>query len=455
MVPKLAVVGHPNKGKSSIVSALVEDDSLLVGPLSGMTRHAASYDFRRQGRLMFSLVDTPGFQRPRRVLSWLRQSEVNAAQRPQRIAEFVQQSAHKTQFPDEVELLTPIVAGAAILYVVDISLPYSAEYETEMEILAWTGRPRLALMNPISGNQHQADWQAALGQYFQHCQLFNPMTASLAQRLQLFGTFALLQSAWQPVLSQLQQGLQQGFEQRAQQTGQLLADYWCQQMGFQLAIDKDADTSALLAQFHQQLEQHEQQLFTALKACWHFPGLHSPAPSPFELEQSSLMQQSHWGWWGLSTTELCSLTALSGLALGTMMGAAAGGISAPAGGVLGSVIGAASGWFAMRAVPGDGGLSFLGSRLKLGPVRHPNFPLVVMARALTMAQALIARSHAAREPLQLTDIQARNWSLAEQRTLSSWAQSVQQAKKLSSVQSELLDWIERALQPVVRQARGD
>ena len=46
------------------------------------------------------------------------------------------------------ELLTPILEGAGILYVVDAGAPYRENYEAEMEILRWTGRPSMAVINP-------------------------------------------------------------------------------------------------------------------------------------------------------------------------------------------------------------------------------------------------------------------------------------------------------------------
>ena len=41
----------------------------------------------------------------------------------------------------ERRLLAPILAGASVLYVVDGTHPYRPNYEAEMEILRWTGRP--------------------------------------------------------------------------------------------------------------------------------------------------------------------------------------------------------------------------------------------------------------------------------------------------------------------------
>ena len=49
--PILAVVGHPNKGKSSLVATLAEDDSVAISATPGTTLRARSYPLRVDGEL--------------------------------------------------------------------------------------------------------------------------------------------------------------------------------------------------------------------------------------------------------------------------------------------------------------------------------------------------------------------------------------------------------------------
>ena len=49
-VPVFAVVGHPNKGKSSIVSTLARDDSVAIGPMPGTTVKCRRYPMTVDGR---------------------------------------------------------------------------------------------------------------------------------------------------------------------------------------------------------------------------------------------------------------------------------------------------------------------------------------------------------------------------------------------------------------------
>ncbi len=60
---KIAVVGRPNVGKSSLVNAILEDRRTLVSPVSGTTRDAVDIPYERAGE-RFILIDTAGI-RPR------------------------------------------------------------------------------------------------------------------------------------------------------------------------------------------------------------------------------------------------------------------------------------------------------------------------------------------------------------------------------------------------------
>ena len=162
--PKFAVVGHPNKGKSSIVSALSMDDSVQISDTPGTTTKKRSFPLKVDGKTLYELFDTPGFQRARRVLAWLEQHDVSADKKYEVVQMFINEHKDDPKFNDEIELLEPIMNGAGIIYVVDGSKPYGEEYEAEMEILRWTGQPSMALINHIDESDYSEEWKRALGQ---------------------------------------------------------------------------------------------------------------------------------------------------------------------------------------------------------------------------------------------------------------------------------------------------
>ena len=67
---KLAIVGRPNVGKSSLINALSESDRVIVSPIPGTTRDSVDVpiEFETDGmRERFLLIDTAGFRQKRRV----------------------------------------------------------------------------------------------------------------------------------------------------------------------------------------------------------------------------------------------------------------------------------------------------------------------------------------------------------------------------------------------------
>jgi len=63
---RIAIVGRPNAGKSTLVNKLVGEDRLLTGPEAGITRDAIPVDWEWDGRPV-RLVDTAGLRRKAKV----------------------------------------------------------------------------------------------------------------------------------------------------------------------------------------------------------------------------------------------------------------------------------------------------------------------------------------------------------------------------------------------------
>lgn len=65
-LPRFAVVGRPNAGKSSFINALIGEDRFMVTDIAGTTRDAIDMRYNRFG-FEFNLVDTAGIRRKAKV----------------------------------------------------------------------------------------------------------------------------------------------------------------------------------------------------------------------------------------------------------------------------------------------------------------------------------------------------------------------------------------------------
>ncbi len=85
---RIAVVGRPNVGKSTLVNALLGEERMLTGPEPGLTRDAVASDFVREGRQL-RLFDTAGLRRKAKVKEYAEKLGVGDTLRAIRFAEVV------------------------------------------------------------------------------------------------------------------------------------------------------------------------------------------------------------------------------------------------------------------------------------------------------------------------------------------------------------------------------
>jgi GTP-binding protein len=85
---RVAIVGRPNAGKSTLINRLIGEERLLTGPEAGITRDAIAVDLAWQDR-RFRLYDTAGLRRRSRVAEKLEKLSVADALNAVRFAEVV------------------------------------------------------------------------------------------------------------------------------------------------------------------------------------------------------------------------------------------------------------------------------------------------------------------------------------------------------------------------------
>ena len=85
---RLAIIGQPNAGKSTLVNVILGEERMLTGPEAGITRDAISSDFEWRGQKI-RLWDTAGIRRKSRVTGKIEKLAVSDALRAIRFAECV------------------------------------------------------------------------------------------------------------------------------------------------------------------------------------------------------------------------------------------------------------------------------------------------------------------------------------------------------------------------------
>ncbi len=73
--PKIAIVGRPNVGKSTLINALMGEERVIAFDLPGTTRDAIYVDFERDGK-PYTLIDTAGLRRRGKVFETIEKFSV-------------------------------------------------------------------------------------------------------------------------------------------------------------------------------------------------------------------------------------------------------------------------------------------------------------------------------------------------------------------------------------------
>lgn len=461
-IPTFAVVGRVNMGKSAVLATLLEidDDRVIrVSPTPGETTRCQVLPVEFGGEEQLRFIDTPGFARP---IDALRAIEALAGGAPPGLAElerFVRE--RRDEFPDESRLLEPLVEGAGVIYVVDPSKPLRDASLAEIEILRWSGRPRLAVLNcKAERAEFEDQWRLRLGSAFNLVRTFNAHHARYAERRRLLTSLLEIEERHAARIERVVESLAGEWEQRREEAAEALLDFLESALG--LRVEAAADEREIEAprrrerlerelteRYFQRLAKLEQGCLQSLLRI-HRHRLLELAPGEGAYSGIDLRSAESWRKWGLSRWQLALAGALAGGAAGLAVDVSMGGVTHGVGTAIGGVGGGIAAFFKGGSLPelrlGQGlpGLATGGGRsLAVGPPDSPNFPWMLLDSVLVRYRRILARSHGRRDRERLVAEAAGDEGLSrhfptERRTLlQKWFNSCLKGKPARGLEPEV------------------
>jgi len=426
-IPVFAVLGHPNEGKSSVVSTLAEDESVPVSETPGETKVCQSHSILLEGRERLRLVDTPGFQNPAAVLEAFQAFDGSETQL---VEQFIASHAHLPLFHHDLELLKPLRERAAILYVCDASRPLREMDRQEMEILRLTGLPRMALLNcKQQGSHFLESWREAASRQFNLTREFNAHQARFPERLKLLEALKTLTPLWDTELAEVVTALRRDWDRRVSES-LLILESLLQDAARHVTRKPVSEGEAKVKKcYRDEIRALEAKARAKWRQLFHHPGL--PDTDDAALQDEDLFAERVWRLLGFSRRQLTTIGAVTGGLAGLGADAATGGLSF---GILtgsGAVVGALSGWMGgpklgAKRLPWPGGKTLARESLQVGPYPTPQLSSILIDRSLLYLHALMQFAHARRNPeaflarLRSQGSFVADWSDADQKTLKTW-----------------------------------
>ncbi len=400
--PEIAILGHPNEGKSSVLSTLAEDDSVRVSATPGETVICRTFPVQIDGREVLRFTDTPGFQNPSRVLAEL---EKLSAQKEDCIELFREKFKNSLELHDDVELLLPVERGAGIIYVVDGSRPLRNVDRAEMEILRLSGRPRMAIINcKEDSQQYLEDWKSEFRKSFNAIRMFNAHRATYAERILLLETLKSIDQDWQHIIDRVVNVFKSDWESRNRQTTDILLDLFseCLQHSVSAPLSKYGNEeqlqTELLSKYQNSITDKEKLAHGRIRALFKHNIFDYNLP-PQSLLNDDLFSEKVWELFGLSRTQLAIIGGLSGAAIGAGIDIAAAGLAFGVFTGISGAVGAATALWGGKKLSQNGllGVPVGGEQLRVGPTRDINLLFVLINRALLFYKHTINWAHGRRD----------------------------------------------------------
>ncbi|WP_035235413.1 DUF3482 domain-containing protein [Desulfobacter vibrioformis] len=396
-LPEFAVLGHPNEGKSSVVSTLTEDDRIQVSPVPGETRVSKSYSVTMDDKEIIRFVDTPGFQVPRQTLAWFRKNPG-----PDIAARFIAEHEKDPFFADECELLTPVANGAGIIYVVDGSRPVREDDLAEMEILRLTGRPRMAVINAKSHTRDNTEvWKEEFRKFFNVIRIFNSNQADFYERIRLMESLKAIDQDIEPLMEGVIQAFTVEWEKRNRMACAYIVHGMEQGLTFSLArrLKADMDPVALkedlTREYQEKIRGIEHKMFGHIRSLFRHHLYDYPLPACSILRHDLFSDQT-WEMLGLTRAQAATAGAVLGGTLGAVLDTAAAGLTFGIFTAIGSAVGAGSAFVGIRRLA-NASSGFGGDRVQVGPNENIQFLYILLDRALLYYTHMSRRAHGRRD----------------------------------------------------------
>lgn len=397
---KVAVVGHTNTGKTSLLRTLTQNaDFGEVSDRPATTRHVEGTVLLVDGVSLVELFDTPGLEDSIGLLEHL------DALRPDRqtdwidvIRGFVRDQTAQGPFEQEAKALRQVLDSDIALYVIDARDRVLGKHRDELEILGRCATPVVPVLNfTSSGEAKTEQWREHLARVGMHAVTeFDTVVLNENAEQRLFEKMQTLLDAFRRTLAALIKDRQHRRANLMRASADLLADLLIDVAAYSLMVSTDQrDTLPMVESLKQAVRDREHRCVTALLEMYRF------RPDDYE---SDLVPLDN-GQWGLDLFSPESLRqfsvragggAVAGGLTGLAVDAMTGGLSLGAAAAIGATIGGLYGTFESH------GKRIADSLRGYTALRVQDETLRLLAlRQMRLIQALLRRGHASLDKIRI------------------------------------------------------
>jgi GTPase Era involved in 16S rRNA processing len=419
----VAVVGHANTGKTSLIRTLLRDSSFgQIADKAGTTRHVEGAEIRVDNNQSLVIYDTPGLEDSMHLLTVIdAEDDLHHKDGIDRLLAFIEQEHQFPALSQEVKVLKALLSNDIIFYVVDVREPILGKYRDELKILSYAAKPIIPVLNFINAKGADVEaWQTQLARLNLHAFVsFDSVVFRFSDEVKIYQKMKTLLSHREVQLDALINQRQQQWKEREYAAQQLIATLLVEAAACRFKSDNDEKSISIAsARLQSTIRDLEQQTLQQLLSLYQF--------KQDDVDQHDLpIQQGQWELDLFSSDNLqeFGVKATSNFVKGAGVGVAvdlvaAGmtlGAAAVAGGVMGVLWGVKQRYYDEINAKVRGHRYLCADDLTLQ---------VLWARQLNLLFALQQRGHASLTKVSLTNTASDNVTLPK-----AWSQWLKKARQ--------------------------
>lgn len=408
----VAVVGHTNAGKTSLLRTLTRDTRFgTISAQPGTTRHVEREHLLVEGRAVLALVDTPGFEDSVGLLNLLEELPQDRHTDGIELLElFCRHPSASGQFEQEAKIIGQLLVSDLIFYLIDARQPLLGKYRDELQILGYAARPVIPVLNFVAeAGDNIQHWRELLARLNFHASvLFDTVLYDFANEQQLFAICQTVLPEQAANLEQLKQSRRQHWHTIERAAVEAIAALLLDLAAFRMTVaEQEEALPSAIAAMQNSVRRAEQGTAQALVAIYQFPeqALATEAlPVQNGLWKRDLFDRELLALVGIETSSAAAKGAAIGVGIDLMTGGLSLGAAAGTGAVVGTL------WSGGRRFGADLLARFRGYRfLKVDAATLG----LVRLRAFELLAELQRRGHAAQNGLAMTAVEAQHAALSK------------------------------------------
>ena len=225
---RIAVVGHTNTGKTSLLRTLTRDRLFgAVHDAPGTTRHVESAPVMLDGQPALVWYDTPGLEDSVSLRDYIETigDGVTRLDGHDRIERFLQDPMARTMFEQEHRVLVQAMQSDALLYVVDARDRVLAKHRDELFLLQACARPVLPVLSFVASPYADTKpWVQVFARQGMHMHLlFDSVSPPINGQQMMYDTLGQLLAEHRALFNALSQSVVQQRRDRMTAAIELLA----------------------------------------------------------------------------------------------------------------------------------------------------------------------------------------------------------------------------------------